>query len=483
MLCVVPVVASASGCALLYDFSDDDGAGGATTRGQGTSATGSTATNSAGPTASADTATATGASTSTGSGGPTPALGVSFGGALDDEAIEPGLDVKTDGSPMLGLVFRGTIDIGNQFVGAQDFSLAALHLDGVLEPVRSSHILDSDHSFQGTWPRKAGALALPSGASLFYGTMAGLLYPNGVATDVTGQSAWAMRYDGNGLTTGAFHTSGNVAVGAAAIRVQDTIYLGFNGTTGTITGNQLGGGTSCTGPVVGGANVMVLEGPTLTCSTIGRVHAIDEDKLFDLEVLGNDGFSASVINFEAGNDPPNARVLFFDGSRVMQNQVQMGGRVTLAPAKTAVQFYCETSFPEADGLGPELRFGKLQTDDPEVTPELLGSWQSGGIRCTDIIPIVNDFLIVGDYLGAGFHPDVALSSERDGFVMRVDRMGNVVWARSFGGAGTQTATGVAHRAGQTFVTGTTAGAFDFGASHIEHRGGTDAFVLRFDEVP
>ncbi|WP_437499024.1 hypothetical protein [Sorangium sp. So ce1099] len=69
----------------------------------------------------------------------------------------------------------------------------------------------------------------------------------------------------------------------------------------------------------------------------------------------------------------------------------------------------------------------------------------------------------------------------DAFVIKLDPAGNVLWARSFGGDGTDMGVGIATDAsGDVLVTGTFWNTVDFGAGPLVSAGKADVFVLRLD---
>ena len=92
-------------------------------------------------------------------------------------------------------------------------------------------------------------------------------------------------------------------------------------------------------------------------------------------------------------------------------------------------------------------------------------------------------LIAGDFdntvdLGSG---PVVVNGPYDGFVLSVDAAGNARWGVTFGGTGVDSIGGVAAaHDGGAWITGGFSHAIDFGATHIESKGLTDAFVARLD---
>ena len=92
-------------------------------------------------------------------------------------------------------------------------------------------------------------------------------------------------------------------------------------------------------------------------------------------------------------------------------------------------------------------------------------------------------LIAGDFdntvdLGGG---PLVVNGPYDGFVLSVDAAGNARWGVTFGGTGVDSIGGVAAaHDGGAWITGGFSHAIDFGATHIESKGLTDAFVARLD---
>lgn len=71
----------------------------------------------------------------------------------------------------------------------------------------------------------------------------------------------------------------------------------------------------------------------------------------------------------------------------------------------------------------------------------------------------------------------------DMFVVKLDSAGNHSWSKSFGNTVNQNATNVAVSAsGDVYVTGTCAGAIDFGAGPVAAIGDSDAFLLSLDST-
>ena len=73
------------------------------------------------------------------------------------------------------------------------------------------------------------------------------------------------------------------------------------------------------------------------------------------------------------------------------------------------------------------------------------------------------------------------AGDRDGFVEKLDPNGNVLWAKGFGGTGTDIQQGMAvDSSGNIFTTGTFQGTANFGGPSRTSAGGNDAFVVKLD---
>ena len=106
---------------------------------------------------------------------------------------------------------------------------------------------------------------------------------------------------------------------------------------------------------------------------------------------------------------------------------------------------------------------------------------------------VGNVLVTGYFAGtADFNPgagtaNLTSAGSNDAFVVKLDAAGNYLWARSFGGTGTDLGSGVAvDGSGNLLVTGIFQGTVDFdpgaGTANLTSAGGDDAFVVKLDSA-
>ena len=92
-------------------------------------------------------------------------------------------------------------------------------------------------------------------------------------------------------------------------------------------------------------------------------------------------------------------------------------------------------------------------------------------------------LNAGFFQGAGTFGSTTLNSAggEDGYVMRLDPSGQVVWARGFGGTGSERVRWMGVRAdGTSLITGWFEGTATFGSTMLTSAGGKDTFVAELD---
>ena len=102
-------------------------------------------------------------------------------------------------------------------------------------------------------------------------------------------------------------------------------------------------------------------------------------------------------------------------------------------------------------------------------------------------------LVTGDFTGTiDFDPGAGVTNRTsngsyDFFILKLDSSGNLIWAKSVGGAGAESGIFIAvDRDGNTSVTGIFSGIVDFdpgaGVSSLTSSGGLDIFVTKFDSA-
>lgn len=93
--------------------------------------------------------------------------------------------------------------------------------------------------------------------------------------------------------------------------------------------------------------------------------------------------------------------------------------------------------------------------------------------------------VTGFFSGNGdFGPfNLTGNGDRDVFVEKLDPMGNVLWAKNFGGSGPDLGQAIAvDGAGNVYLTGSYQNSMTVGATTLTAQGGNDAFVLKLDTL-
>jgi hypothetical protein len=139
-----------------------------------------------------------------------------------------------------------------------------------------------------------------------------------------------------------------------------------------------------------------------------------------------------------------------------------------------------------------LLLGLRLAGQPPETPEgPLGSWPRalGGPERETALGVAVDgkggSYVIGQFQGSSTFGTITLAGSglTDVFVAKLDRQGQVLWARAFGGPGADEGHAIAaDSAGNVAITGSFSGAVDFdpgaGRTELTSAGGSDAFLLR-----
>ncbi len=118
---------------------------------------------------------------------------------------------------------------------------------------------------------------------------------------------------------------------------------------------------------------------------------------------------------------------------------------------------------------------------------LLWARSDGGAGDEDVYGVAADgsgnIAVTGTFQGSTTFGATTLTSAggSDAFVARYDALGNPVWARSAGGAGSESGSGVAiDKSGNVVVTGYFGGTATFGGTTLTSAGAYDVFVARYN---
>ncbi|WP_437707275.1 hypothetical protein WMF45_26435 [Sorangium sp. So ce448] len=131
------------------------------------------------------------------------------------------------------------------------------------------------------------------------------------------------------------------------------------------------------------------------------------------------------------------------------------------------------------GAGEAVFVAKLDAEGEHVWSRRIG--EQGASLGQVVVDGVGNVLVVGSFRGeARIGRSVLMSAgEDDAFVVKLDRDGEVVWARRFGGAGEDRGTGVAiDLDGAAVVTGAFSGSVAFGETSLDSGAGADVFVAK-----
>jgi Ca2+-binding RTX toxin-like protein len=129
----------------------------------------------------------------------------------------------------------------------------------------------------------------------------------------------------------------------------------------------------------------------------------------------------------------------------------------------------------------DIFVSKLDSSGNVVWAKSFGSSGADFTSSTNIDSTGNLYLTGGFSSSINFGSTTLTSAGSDDiFVSKLDSSGNVVWAKSFGGSGTDKAKTMLDKAGNLYLTGSFSNSISFGSTTLTSTGDTDAFITKLD---